>query len=244
MSLKDGASRLGLTLTAAQLAAFDRYRAELIRWNQRFNLTAVADPHEIELKHFLDSISCLTVLPQLDGRPLAQWLTSSPAAVDIGSGAGFPGLAIKLVWPGLRLTLLEATGKKCRFLEHMVATLGLTEVTVVKARAEEFGRGSGRVAFDLALARAVASLPVLLEYALPLLRIGGWLIAQKGKKPRQEVAAAQGALQRLGGRLEKLYPLSVPGLEAERTLVVVRKVAETPASYPRRPGVPQKHPLE
>ncbi len=243
MNLRDGARQLGLELTAEQLAAFDRYRAELIDWNQRFNLTSVAEPTAIDATHFLDSLSIVAALPHIDRSPGNAWRQTGPAAVDVGAGAGFPGLPLKIVWPALRLTLVEATGKKCRFLEHLVTTLGLSDVTVVQARAEDFGQGPGRERFDLALARAVAPLPTLLEYTLPLLRIGGWLIAQKGHYPAEELTASQVALQTLGGSFHTALPVQVPGLEAERTLVLVAKAARTPTGYPRRAGTPKKQPL-
>lgn len=243
MHLSDGARQLGLELSKEQLAAFELYRAELIDWNQRFNLTSVADPAEIDTTHFLDSLSILPALPRIDRRPLHAWLDSQLAAVDVGAGAGFPGLPLKLVWPALQVTLVESTGKKCRFLEHLVALLGLQGVTVVNSRAEDFGQGPGRERFDLALGRAVAPLPTLLEYTLPLLRVGGWLVAQKGRYPDEELSASQVAMHTLGGSFHDAWRVQVPGLEAERTLVVVAKAAPTPAAYPRRAGTPKKQPL-
>jgi 16S rRNA (guanine527-N7)-methyltransferase len=243
MTLQDHAREMGIELTGAQVAALRRYQEELLDWNQRMNLTAITDPAEIESKHFLDSLSCLLALPRIDGRPLAAWLASSPKAVDIGAGAGLPGLALKIVWPGLRLTLLEATGKKCRFMQHVVDTLNLKDVTVVQARAEDFGQRAGRIAFDLALARAVSRLPTLLEYGLPLLKRGGWFVIQKGREPQEELAQSRLALQTLGGSLHDVLPVTVPGLEAERSLVIVAKAAQTPAAYPRRAGIPERQPI-
>lgn len=243
MNLHDAALALGLDLQPDHLVAFERYRAELIAWNQRFNLTSVDDPAAIETTHFLDSLSALLALPRIDGRPLDHWLSRPLSAVDVGAGAGFPGLPLKIVWPALQLTLVEATGKKCRFLQHVVETLGLRGVAVVNARAEDFGRAAGRERFDLALGRAVAPLPTLLEYTLPLLRLGGWLVAQKGRYPGDELSAAQEALRTLGGSLHDVMAITVPGLDAERHLVIVAKAAATPAAYPRRAGIPQKHPL-
>jgi 16S rRNA (guanine527-N7)-methyltransferase len=243
MTLRDHAHAMGIALNDAQLAAFGRFQAELLDWNQRMNLTAITDPAEVESKHFLDSLSCLLALPRIDGQPLAAWLASSPKAVDIGAGAGLPGLALKIVWPGLRLTLLEATGKKCRFMQHVVDTLDLKDVTVVQARAEDFGQHAGRIAFDLALARAVSRLPTLLEYGLPLLKRGGWFVIQKGRDPQEELAQSSLALQTLGGSLHDVLPVTVPGLEAERSLVIVAKAAQTPAAYPRRAGIPERQPI-
>lgn len=243
MNLRDGARRLGVELNEGQVVAFDRYRALLLEWNQRFNLTSVRNADEIDTRHFLDSLSCLQAFPAIDGRPARQWLASELSAVDVGAGAGFPGLALKIVWPQLRLTLVEATGKKCRFLEHAVAELRLQHVSVVNARAEDYGAGAGRSQFDLALARALASLPTLLEYALPLLRLGGWLVAQKGRYPHEELLTARNALNTLGGSLHDVLDVSVPGLDAQRSLVIVAKASPTPPAYPRRAGIPQRQPL-
>lgn len=243
MDLVEGARQLGIELNPAQLAAFERLQAELLEWNQRMNLTAITDPGEIAVKHYLDSLSCLTALPRIDGQPVDVWLQTARAAVDIGAGAGFPGLPIKIAWPRLHLTLLEATGKKTRFIKHAVSALGLDDVAVVQARAEEFGRAPGRQAFDLALARAVSRLPTVLEYGLPMLKVGGWLIAQKGRVPQEELASSQNALKALGGRVLDAFPVIVPGLDADRSLVVVEKIAPTPSTYPRRPGIPEHQPL-
>lgn len=243
MTLQDYAHTMGIELDDAQVAAFQRFQAELLDWNQRMNLTAITEPTEIETKHFVDSLSCLLALPRIDRRPLAAWLASSPKAVDIGAGAGLPGLAIKIVWPSLRLTLLDATAKKCRFMQHVVDVLGLTDVTVVQARAEDFGQHAGRLAYDLALARAVSRLPTLLEYGLPLLKLGGWFVIQKGREPQEELAQSRLALQTLGGSLHEVWPVTVPGLEAERSLVLVAKADKTPAAYPRRAGIPERQPI-
>jgi 16S rRNA (guanine527-N7)-methyltransferase len=162
----------------------------------------------------------------------------------VGSGAGFPGLPLKIACPDLRLTLLEATGKKAEFLTEVVNRLGLTDVTVLNARAEQAGHDPAhRAAYDLAVARALAAMPVLAELTLPFVRPGGLVIAQKGEDPAAEVEAAQAAFHRLGGRLRRVLPVSLPGLAAARHLVVVEKVAATPDRYPRRPGMPAKRPL-
>lgn len=243
MNLRQGARLLGLELNDRQLAAFDRYRAELIQWNERFNLTGVAEPAQIDTKHFLDSLTCLAALPAIDRQPLGVWLASAPLAVDVGAGAGFPGLPLKIAWPRLRLTLVEATGKKVKFLRHLIEQLGLDDVTIVNARAEDFGQGEGRERFDLALARALAPLPATLELTLPLLRTGGWLISQKGRHPEEELVASRVALHTLGGSLHDAIPVTVPGLEAQRTLVIIAKAGRTPLAYPRRAGMPKKQPL-
>lgn len=224
----------GLPLSAAQLAAFDTYATELIAWNQRFNLTSITDLQQIRIKHFLDSISCILSLRAV------------PAAriIDVGAGAGFPGLPLKILQPGLQLTLVEATAKKASFLEHIVQVLRLEDVTVLPKRAEEVGQlTEHREAYDWALARAVAPLPTLAEYLLPLAKVGGFALAQKGKDTRSEVNSAETAIATLGGELNELIPVEIPGLNEERWLIVLKKIASTPAAYPRRPGMPAKRPL-
>jgi 16S rRNA (guanine527-N7)-methyltransferase len=253
--LASGARRLlNLELTPAQLAAFETYADELRVWNMQFNLTAIKDLAGIQVKHFLDSLSVLKVLPinrrgvqyPSDNRVL---LLNAPASaqlrlVDVGTGAGFPGLPLKIVCPNLRLTLVEATGKKVMFCQALVDRLRLTGVTVLKRRAEDIGHDPAhREQYDWAVARAVAGLPVLAEYLLPLVRRGGHALAQKGEGAPAETHAAEGALRRLGGQLEQIVPVELPGIVETRYLVVLRKVAATPPDYPRRAGVPAKSPL-
>jgi 16S rRNA (guanine527-N7)-methyltransferase len=233
--LRAGAEEWGLKLSPEQIEAFEVYYQELVAWNEKANLTAITSYEEVQTKHFLDSLSCLQVLANC---PV------DVSCIDIGSGAGFPGLPIKIVWPQMHLTLLEVTGKKADFLEHIVARLGLGRVQVVRARAEEVGqRAEYRESFRVALARAVAALGVLAEYALPLLRLGGVFVAEKGRDVDEEVKAAEAAVKTLGGELQEVKPIQLPGLRDLRHLVVVRKVRTTPPKYPRRPGIPAKRPL-
>ena len=179
----------------------------------------------------------------MSGQVLAT-LPSPARYIDIGAGAGFPGLPLKIVHPQMKLTLLEATGKKVNFLEDIVGKLGLREVDIVRGRAEELGQQpTHREGYDMALARAVAQFPVLLEYALPLLKVGGIFVAQKGVEIEDEVEAAQPAMKILGGAVNKVRAVHLPGLEDPRHLVVVEKVASTPERYPRRAGIPAKRPL-
>jgi 16S rRNA (guanine527-N7)-methyltransferase len=225
-----------LPLTPAQLSAFERYRQELLAWNERVNLTGITDPAEIVTKHFLDSLSIYLAWPAN--------LPPNPTLIDVGSGAGFPGLPLKIALPYLRVTLLEATAKKTAFLQHMIELLALTDVTVLTARAEEVGRQpQHRQRYDMAVARAVSALPVLAEYALPLVKVGGWLIVQKGHHPADEIKQAANALGILGGQVSRVLPVTVPGLEAERHLVVIQKIKTTPPQYPRRSGLPAKKPI-
>lgn len=227
---------LGYDLTAPQVAAFRTYAAELAEWNEKFNLTAIKTPAEVEIKHFADSLSCLLALRQ---RPEKRF-----SLIDIGTGAGFPGLPIKLMCPEIRLTLVESVGKKVTFLEHIVQKLELKEVKVIKARAEEIGREPAhREKYDWAVARAVAEMRTLLEYLLPLVKVGGRALAQKGENAPAETQAAERAAKLLGGCLAQVMPVELPGVVEARYLVVFDKEAATPGKYPRRPGVPGKEPL-
>jgi 16S rRNA (guanine527-N7)-methyltransferase len=225
---------IGLNLSPRQVAAFERYEQELLDWNNRFNLTAIRDSEGIRVKHFLDSLSCLLVLK--DPTPTR--------LIDIGTGAGFPGIPLKIVLPNLRLTLVESVGKKADFCRHMVQVLGLDQVEVLQTRAEELGLDRNhRERYDWVLARAVAGMPTLAEYLLPLTRIGGAILAQKGESGPAEVHSAQHAIQLLGGRLRKLLKINLPGIAEDRYLIVIDKTAATPPGYPRRVGVPAKTPL-
>ena len=236
--LSNGAPELGLSLNAAQLAQFETYYRELADWNTRMNLTSVIDYAEVQIKHFLDS---LTVLPAL-GSPLS----ANARVVDVGAGAGLPGLPLKLARPGIHLALVESTGKKGNFLRHMDETLNTSGIDVYTGRAEELAhRPELRGAYDLALARGLARLPTLLEYTLPFTRQGGLVAAWKhgGEDLRAELDSARNALRVLGGRVKSIYPVKATGLEDNRVVVMIEKVRETPEEYPRRPGVPRKQPL-
>jgi 16S rRNA (guanine527-N7)-methyltransferase len=238
--LQAGAQAFGLHLTDRQLAMFQTLYEELVDWNERFNLTAITDYEQVQIRHFLDSLSCLLAFRQ---QPLDR--TKEPLrCIDIGSGAGFPGLPIKIYWPQIQMVLLEATGKKVDFLEHVVARLGLKGVSAIKGRAEELAHDSAhRERYDVALARAVAGLPVLVEYMLPFCRLGGLAVAQKGASAQEETHAAEQAISFLGGQVQQVIPVELMGLAEQRYLVVLKKVARTPEQYPRRPGMPAKHPL-
>lgn len=237
--LIEGADALGLRLTAAQKADFYLYYENLVAWNQKFNLTAITEYEQVQIRHFLDSLSCLLAQEtrQALSRPASRLL-------DVGSGAGFPGIPLKLVCADSCLTLLESTGKKVTFLEHVVEQLDLQDVLVVKGRAEELAHDPAhREQYDLVLARAVAKLPVVAEYTLPFCRLGGWVVAQKGEAGAAEAWTAERAITLLGGELRRVVPVELPGLPEDRSLIVIEKTGLTPAIYPRRPGIPSKRPL-
>jgi 16S rRNA (guanine527-N7)-methyltransferase len=223
-----------LQLTPRQMSALAIYERELLDWNQKFNLTALRDADSIRTKHFLDSFSCVLA-----------WGTLPPHhLIDVGTGAGFPGLPLKILYPAMKVTLVESVGKKAMFCEHIVRMLGLEGVEVIKSRAEEVGCQPGhREQHDWAVARAVASLAVLCEYLLPLVRVGGMMLAQKGESGPAEAQSADSAMRLLGGKLRQVVPVNLPGVADDRYLILVEKCAATPPKYPRKPGLPVKQPL-
>jgi 16S rRNA (guanine527-N7)-methyltransferase len=230
----DAQELFNVHVTGRQVMSLITYEKELLEWNQKFNLTAIRDVESIRTKHFLDSFSCILA-----------WKANPPAhLVDVGTGAGFPGLPLKILYPSMKLTLVESVGKKAMFCQHIVSVLGLENVNVVQARAEALGQNpKHREKYDWAVARAVANLNVLSEYLIPLIRIGGRMLAQKGESGPAEAQSAEEAMKLLGGKLEQLIPVNLPGVADDRYLVIVDKVAATPPKYPRKPGVPGKTPL-
>ena len=254
--LESGArSLLGLCLTAKHLAAFQLYYEELAAWNQRFNLTALTSYRDVQLKHFLDSLTCLLALPAKSADTCAPALLPDKVPIgaswepllclDVGTGAGFPGLPLKIIRPEIRLTLLEATEKKTTFLRHVVKRMALDDVEIITGRAEELGQDPHhRERYDVVLARAVSELSVLAEYCLPFCRLGGRFVAQKGSDIEREVGSAQRALSVLGGELREVKRIEWLDLLALRSLVLICKTTVTPSGYPRRPGVPGKRPLK
>jgi 16S rRNA (guanine527-N7)-methyltransferase len=238
--LISGARHLGLKLSDKQVAMFQTLYEELVDWNARFNLTAITEYEQAQVRHFIDSLSCLLAVKTLQrahrDRPLM--------CIDVGSGAGFPGLPLKIYCPQMRMTLLEATGKKVGFLQHVIDHLRLVDIQAVKGRAEEVAHDTAfREQHDLVFARAVADLPVLAEYTLPFSRLGGLTVAQKGYSAQEEAQSAEHAISVLGGRVRRVISVELQGLAEARNLVVIEKVARTPAKYPRRPGMPAKRPL-
>ncbi len=226
---------LGLQLSREQIAAFKLLEEELLEWNNRFNLTAIRDKEGIETKHFLDSLTCLMALD----------LNAAPRSlIDVGTGAGFPGIPLKLMLPNMRLTLVESIQKKAGFCTHVVEKLGLRQVQILPERAEDVGQDPAhRESYDLATARAVAAMPTLVEYLLPLVRIGGLVIMQKGESAQLEALKSEKVIQRLGGKIRVILPVVLPGVADERYLVVLEKIARTSAEFPRRTGLPAKQPL-
>ncbi len=232
--IKEAHQLFGINLSAKQVSMLAVYERELLEWNEKFNLTAIRDVEGIRAKHFLDSMSCTLAWKEQPPRRL----------IDVGTGAGFPGIVLKILYPAMNLTLVESVGKKAHFCQHIVETLTLENVDVLSARAEDIGQLSAhREKYDWAVARAVAALPILAEYLLPLVRMKGGMLAQKGESGPAEVQSAEKAFKILGGRVRQLVQVTLPGVVDERYLVIVDKSAATPPGYPRNAGLPAKKPL-
>lgn len=232
--LQQGSAALDINLTQEQLAIFETYYRELIAWNRKINLTAITAYEDVQVKHFLDSLTAVLVYGFKDNL----------SVIDIGTGAGFPGIPVKIAFPGIRLTLLEATAKKTKFLESIVQTLGLSGVEVFNGRAEETAHEEKyREKFDVVLSRAVSALPSLAEIALPFCAIGGIFIAYKKGDVTAEINSAGKAVGLMGGRLKGITPVSRDLFDDDRCLVTIEKLNVTPPGYPRRPGIPEKRPL-
>ncbi|MBA7506315.1 Ribosomal RNA small subunit methyltransferase G [subsurface metagenome] len=239
-SFQKRAKQAGIELDKDQIEKFLLFLQELKEWNRKFNLTAINDEEEILVKHFIDSLSCLLGVPSKIYQKIRK-------IIDIGSGAGFPGIPLKIYQPRFELTLLEATMKKVEFMRYISGKLGFERsLKVIHGRAEKYGRnGEYREKYDLAVSRAVSNLAILAEYCLPFVKIGGIFISQKGREIKGELQKAGKAIEVLGGRINKIIPykLSLRGEELERNLVVIDKVEKTPEDYPRRTGVVVKRPI-
>lgn len=233
----EAAAALGVPLRVEQVAAFARYRALLLTWNARINLTAITDPREVLTRHFLDSLTVALAVPQ----PMRE---KAVRLLDVGSGAGLPGLALAIAFPHWNVTALEATGKKVRFLEEVVSALPLANARALAGRAELIARiPAERAHYDIVTARALAALPTLLEYCQPFARVGGLTIAPKKGEVAAEVAAGARAATLLGGRMDEPMPVAASGLEGDRILIVVRQERLSPPLYPRPAGAARKYPL-
>ncbi len=235
--LAEGAEKLGIALDTLKNKQFEIFSRELVEWNKDTNLTAITDSEGVQVKHFLDS---LTMVPLIKEKS-----SGSYSIIDVGTGAGFPGIPLKIAMPEIKVTLLEATAKKVLFLEHIIKELKLVDIEVITGRAEEAAqKPEYREKFDVVASRAVAELAVLAELTLPFCAVGGYLIAQKKGDIQVELEKSLNAIEMLGGRLSSIEKIRLEGLEDMRYLVVIDKVKSTPEKYPRRPGMPEKRPIK
>lgn len=232
--LIEGAKVLNVELTDKQADQLMRYKELLVEWNEKMNLTAITEDMEVITKHFLD---CLTVQSSID-------LAQVKSLVDVGTGAGFPGLVLKIAFPNVHITLIDSLNKRLKFLQHVIDELGLTGIECVHSRAEDLGKNKAyREQFEVCASRAVANLAVLSEYTLPFVKKGGYLIALKGQKLDEELAEGEKAITILGGTIDKLVDVVVPYTDLNHRIAKIKKVKETPKKYPRKAGEPTKAPL-
>jgi len=225
---------IGITLSPYQLSLFEEYEQQLDSWNERYSLTAIHDPEKVRIKHFLDSFSPMLVMKN----------TPVHKIIDIGTGAGFPGIPLKILLPETEVVLVDSVNKKTEFCNHIIDRLKLKGISAIHDRVENLARESDfREQFDWAVARAVAQLATLSEYMLPFVKVGGRMLAMKGDQGLIETQKAAPAIGLLGGELQQVKRLTLPGVTEDRFLIMIEKKATTPEKYPRRVGVPSKKPL-
>lgn len=235
--LVDGAEELGIELSERQVKQFLTYLGILQDWNKRMNLTSLKDPREIIITHFLDSLTILKAIDNIDNKEIS--------AIDIGTGAGFPGIPLKILRPQISLSLLDSSRKRIEFLEYLSKSLKLKDLEIIWGRAEEYGRKKRyRERYDIILARALARLNILVELGIPFLKIRGLFIAQKGQKLKEELEEARRAIEILGRELKGIISLRLPFSRKSRKLIIIEKILETSDRFPRRSGIPQKRPLK
>lgn len=232
--LQRAAAEYGIALSDKQMEQFNRYFELLVEWNEKINLTAITEPKDVAIKHMIDSITAYE----------EKLFTEGVSVIDVGTGAGFPGLPLKIFCPGIKLTLMDSLNKRIKFLQTVVEELGLTEVECVHARAEEGARNKKyRESFDIAVSRAVARLPILCEYCLPFVKKGGHFIALKGMQYNDEAIEAAKAIKVMGGSKTEIRPVKLPELDDTRAVITITKTMPTPKAYPRKAGTPTKNPI-
>lgn len=232
--LRKAARSYGIALTEKQVEAYRIYYDLLIEWNEKINLTAITEPDQVAVKHMIDSLSCHNAKIFFDGC----------SVIDVGTGAGFPGLPLKIFQDDLKLTLLDSLNKRVKFLATIAETLELSNVEVIHSRAEEGAKQKVyREKYDVAVSRAVARLNVLCELCMPFVKVGGYFVALKGAQYIAETKEAIHAIELLGGKIEKTVPIKLPGIDDSRAIIYIKKVKQTPALYPRKAGTPEKSPL-
>ena len=224
--------KLGINLSEIQLKQFYNYMNLLIEWNKKVNLTAITEPDEIILKHFVDSLT------------ISRYISDGTKVVDVGTGAGFPGIPLKIVRQDVDITLLDSLQKRINFLDEVINELNLEKITTVHSRVEDFGKNKKyREEFDIATSRAVANLSTLSEYLLPLVKVGGKVISMKGSLIQEELENSKNAIKILGGQIEKVDEFDLPNSDISRNIVLIDKIKTTPNRYPRKAGEPSKKPL-
>ncbi|MBM6853528.1 16S rRNA (guanine(527)-N(7))-methyltransferase RsmG [Mediterraneibacter glycyrrhizinilyticus] len=229
-----GLKELGITLSSEQREQFDKYYELLVEWNKVMNLTGITEYDEVNLKHFIDSLSIVRVID----------MNSVKRMVDVGTGAGFPGIPLKIAFPDTEILLLDSLNKRVKFLNEVISQLGLKKITAVHGRAEELAKNkSYREGFDLCVSRAVANLSTLCEYSLPFVWISGSFVSYKGEYSENEIHQAENAVDILGGKISKIDKFKLPGTDMGRSLIKIDKIKKTPGKYPRKAGLPAKEPL-
>lgn len=227
-------NQLGVEAGKEALVHFERYYGLLVEWNERMNLTAITDREGVYWKHFFDSVSLLT-LPEFNSRS---------NLLDVGSGAGFPSIPLQILHPELDVTILDSLQKRILFLNELGKELGLSHFTAVHGRAEEYGHQKDwRDSFEQVTARALARLPVLLEFCLPFVKVGGYFFAMKGPEGANELEESKKALSLLGGEIQEISTFNIQEIEGSRTILAIRKMKPTPQGYPRKAGTPGKKPI-
>ncbi|HJD45654.1 MAG TPA: 16S rRNA (guanine(527)-N(7))-methyltransferase RsmG [Candidatus Mediterraneibacter norfolkensis] len=231
---ENGLNELGIALSLKQREQFDQYYNLLVEWNKVMNLTGITDYDEVNLKHFIDSLSIVRIID----------MDSVRKVIDVGTGAGFPGIPLKIAFPDMEIVLLDSLNKRVKFLNEVISKLGLKKICAVHGRAEDIARDkSYREQFDLCVSRAVANLSTLCEYSLPFLWISGSFVSYKGEYSENEIKQAEKAINVLGGEISDINRFKLPGSEIGRSLIKIEKIKKTPGKYPRKAGLPSKSPL-
>ena len=232
--LTQSANEYGLQLTEKQLDGFTIYFEELVEWNEKVNLTAITAPQDVAIKHMIDSLSCYD----------EEIFKKGATVIDVGTGAGFPGLPLKIFCPDIKLTLFDSLNKRILFLQAVAEKLGINDINFIHSRAEDGGKSKQhREQYDIVVSRAVARLNILCEWCLPFVAVGGSFIALKGSQYSQELEEATGAIRLLGGEIAKVQKIKLPGIDDVRAVIYIKKIKRTPSAYPRRPGTAEKNPL-